>query len=72
MKKKVSKNWIKENKEKLHLLIEESFYFLTALLFLGLIVELILPGLFQLYFNSAFFVFLWLINALFLILYDKK
>jgi hypothetical protein len=74
MKKVAIENKIKNDKhEKLfHLFIVESFYFITALLLLGLIVELILPGLFQLYFNSAFLAFLWLINVLLLILYDRK
>lgn len=74
MTKVITKNRTKSNKNKklIYLFMEEFFYFLTALLFLGLLVELILPGLFQLYFNSAFLAFLWLTNSFFLILYDRQ
>jgi hypothetical protein len=74
MKKVVTQNKAKDNKSQklVRLFIVESFYFITALLFLGLLVELIFPGLFQLYFNSAFLASLWLINAFLLILYDRK
>ncbi len=74
MKKVVTQNKVKGNKSQklIRLFIVEAFYFITALLFLGLMVEFILPGLFQLYFNSAFLAFLWLINAFLLILYDRK
>jgi hypothetical protein len=74
MKKALTPNKAKDNKnQKLScLFIVEAFYFITALLFLGLLVEFILPGLFQLYFNSAFLAFLWLINVFLLILYDRK
>lgn len=74
MKKALTQNKAKDNKNhKLILLfIVETFYFITALLFLGFVIELILPGLFQLYFNSAFLASLWLVSLFCLILYDKK
>lgn len=49
--------------------IKEIFYFLSALLLLAVLVELVFPGLFILFFNFAFLTALWLISALFALLY---
>lgn len=63
------KNTIKRNIF-LKKLIIKFFYFLTALLVLGLISEFLVPGLFSLYFNSSFLALLWLLTAIISILYS--
>lgn len=47
------------------------FYFMTALLLIGGVTELIVPGLFLLYFNVGILFFIWLISAFSLILYVR-
>lgn len=51
--------------------INAFFYFMTALLFVGGLTELIVPGLFLLYFNAGILFFIWLISAFSLILYVR-
>lgn len=60
------------NKYILEKLIVNLFYFLTALLVLALISELLVSGLFELYFNSAAVAILWLLSALALLLYVRR
>jgi len=53
-------------------IVKEFFYFLSALLLLAVLVELIFPGLFVLFFNLAFLTALWLISALLSLLYVRQ
>lgn len=48
--------------------IQEVFYFLSALLMLGACLEFFLPGIFILYFNVSGLVVAWLAAALILLL----
>lgn len=49
-------------------LAREAFYFFSAWLGLGALMEIFLPGFFSLYFNAAFLAAAWL-ACLFLILF---
>lgn len=51
--------------------INAFFYFMSALLFVGGLTELIIPGLFLLYFNAGLLFFIWLISVFSLILYVR-
>lgn len=53
-------------------LIHESLYFLSALLVLGALFELIFTGLFLLYFNVAFLASLWLAILLLSLIYVRR
>jgi hypothetical protein len=52
-------------------LLEEIFYFFCSLLILGGIFEILLPGLFVLYFNAAFLAAIGL-GVLLLLLYVRR
>lgn len=54
------------------LLMKEAVYFLSGLLLLGAVWELIFPGLFLLYFNVAFIAGLWLAAILACLLYVRR
>jgi len=59
-------------KKKQKLIVEEFFYFLSSLLLAGLLVELIFPGLFILYFNVSLLAALWLLNLIYLLCITGK
>lgn len=61
-----------QNRKKIFIWIESCFYFLSALLLLGFIVEVLIPGLFKIYFNVSFLALLWIANFFLLVLYDRK
>ena len=54
------------------IVIKESFYFLSALLSLAALIEIVFPGLFTLFFNLAFLTALWLISALLSLLHVRR
>ncbi len=70
MKNKQKKK--QNNKNLYYVIIQDSFYFLSSLLVLGLIFDLIIPHFFALYFNVAFLFLLFLINTFLLILYVRR
>lgn len=53
-------------------LINNSFYFLSAFLVLAFISDLLVPGLFALYFNLSLIALLWLLNLIILLAYVPK
>lgn len=60
------------NHNSLSCLIEEIFYFFSALLLLGAVIELFFPGLFVLYFNVVFLIAGWLVAAGLILFYVRK
>lgn len=56
---------IKQNHK---LLVKETFYFLSVILGLGVLTEIVLPGFFRLYFNFAILAAAWLLNLIYLLL----
>ncbi|PKM88070.1 hypothetical protein CVU83_02210 [Candidatus Falkowbacteria bacterium HGW-Falkowbacteria-2] len=57
---------------KISVIVKEAFYFFSALLVLGAIVETLFPGLFSLFVNAALIAAGWLISLILLLLYVRR